>query len=75
MDLSKYNGKHVRITDKWNETFTGMAAYAGCDFLECEWGLDEDGIFIEDVIVCNSQIESIEEIVPHGSAELWTEHF
>ena len=22
----------------------------------------------------NSQIESIEETVPHGSAELWTEH-
>lgn len=34
MDLSKYNGKHVRITDKWNETFTGMAEYANADFLE-----------------------------------------
>ena len=21
MDLSKYDGKHVRITDKWGETF------------------------------------------------------
>ena len=27
MDLKKYDGKHVRITDKWGETFTGMAEY------------------------------------------------
>ena len=27
MDLSKYDGKHVRVTDKWGETFMGMAEY------------------------------------------------
>ena len=48
MDLSKFDGKHVRVTDKWGETFTGMASYGKYDFLECEYGGEEDGIFIED---------------------------
>ena len=74
MDLSKYDGKHVRITDKWNEVFTGMAKYANADFLECEYGGEEDGIFIEDCLIYRSQIVSIEEIEVHGTVELRTEH-
>ena len=73
MDLSKYDGKHVRVTDRWGKTFTGMAEYGNCDFLECEYGGDEDGIFIEDCLIYNSQIVSIEEIEVHGTVELWTE--
>ena len=46
MDLSKYDGKHVRITDKWGETFTGMAEYGNYNFLECEYGGEEDGVFV-----------------------------
>lgn len=74
MNLAEYDGKYVRIIDADENIFSGRAKYGNAEFLECEWGLDEDGIFIEDVIICNSQIKSIEEIVPHGSAELWTEH-
>ena len=73
MDLAKYDGKHVRITDKWGETFAGMAEYGNGSFLECEDGGEEDGIFIEDCLIYHSQIVSIEEIEVHGSAELWTE--
>ena len=73
MNLSKYNGKHVRITDKWGETFVGLAEYGNYNFLECEYGGEEDGIFIEDVLIYNSQIETIEEIEVHGTVELWTE--
>ena len=73
MDLSKYDGKHVRITDKWGETFTGMAEYGNADFLECEYGGDEDGIFIEDVLLYRSQIVSIEEVEVHGTVELRTD--
>ena len=73
MDLSKFDGKHVRITDKWGKIFTGMAEYGNCDFLECEYGGDEDGLFIEDFLIYNSQIASIEEIEVHGTVELWTE--
>ena len=73
MDLSKYDGKHVRVTDKWGKTFTGMAEYGNYNFLECEYGGEEDGIFIEDCLIYNSQIISIEEIEVHGTVELWTE--
>lgn len=73
MNLSLYNGKHVRVTDKWGETLTGLAEYANCDFLECEYGGEEDGIFIEDCLIYHSQITSIEEIEVHGTVELWTE--
>ena len=73
MDLSKYDEKYVRIKDIYGETITGLARYGNRDFLECEWGGDEDGLFIEDFLIYNSQIASIEEIKPHGTAELWTE--
>lgn len=67
MDLTKYDGKHVRITDKWGETFTGMAEYGNYSFLECEYGGEEDGIFIEDCLIYNSLIASIEEIEVHSN--------
>ena len=73
MDLAKYDGKHVRITDKWGEIYAGMAEYGNYNFLECEYGGGEDGIFIEDCLIYNSQIASIEEIEVHGTVELWTE--
>ena len=73
MNLSIYDGKHVRVTNKWGETCTGMAKYANHDFLECEYGGEEDGIFIEDRLVYHSQITSIEEIEVHGTVDLWTE--
>ena len=73
MDLSKYDGKYVRITDKWGEIFAGMAEYGNHSFLECEYGGEEDGIFIEDCLIYNSQIVSIEEIEVHGTVALRTE--
>ena len=73
MDISKYDQKYVRIKDIYGETFTGLACYGVRDFLMHEYGGDEDGIFIEKYLIYNSQIESIEEIEVHGTAELWTE--
>lgn len=73
MELSQYDHKYVRITDKFGETFSGFARHEDREFIMCEYGGDEDGIFIEDVLIYNSLIASIEEIVPHGTAELWTE--
>ncbi len=74
MNLLKYDQKYVRIRDKYGETFSGLADYGDFEFLECEYGGKEDGLFIEDVLLYNSQIESIEEIEVHGTAELRTEH-
>ena len=74
MELSKYNQKYIRIKTIYGDTLTGLARFEDREFLKSEWGGDEDGVFIEDFLIYNSQIESIEEIVPHGTAELWTEN-
>ena len=72
-DLSKYEKKHIQLKDIYGNTFTGLASYGNYEFLMHEYGGDEDGIFIEDYLVYNSQIASIEEIEVHGTAELCTE--
>lgn len=73
MNISKYDYKYVHIDDIYGGTLTGFARYENYDFLMCEYGGKEDGLFIEDFLIYNSQIASIEEIVPHGTAEIWTE--
>ena len=73
MELLKYDGKHVRLTDIYGKTFTGMARYGVYEFLMHEYGGAEDGLFIEDYLIYNSQIAYIEEIEVHGTVELWTE--
>ena len=73
MDLSQYEGKYIRLKDIYGQTFTGRASHGNYEFLMHEYGGKEDGIFIEDWLIYNSQIESIEEIVPHGTVELWTD--
>ena len=73
MKLSEYDKKYVRITDKWGESFTGTASYGSREFLEEEYGGNEDGIFIEDVLIYESQIDSIEITEMHGTAELLTD--
>lgn len=73
MDLLNFEQKHVRVKTIYGDIITGLARYGDCEFLRCEWGGDEDGIFIEDFLIYHSQIESIEEIEVHGTVELWTE--
>lgn len=74
MKLSEYDGKYVLIEDIYGETFTGLAEYGNESFLECEYGMDEDGIFIEDFLILRSQIKSIAETIVHGTAEIRTEN-
>lgn len=74
VDLSKYNEKHVQVKDIYCESFTGIADYYDSEFLMHEYGGDEDGIIIGDVLLYNSQIKTIEEIEVHGTAELRTVH-
>ena len=73
MELAGWDGKYVRIRNIYGDTFSGLAEYGNADFLECEYGGTEDGIFIEGCLIYHSQIETIEEIEVHGTAELWTE--
>lgn len=74
MNLEKYHHKYVKITDIFGETFTGTAEYAIAEFLMHEYGKEEEGIFIEDVLLYRSQIASIEEIQAHGTVCLYTEN-
>ena len=59
MNLSEYDGKYVRVRDANGNDFTGRASYGSADFLECEWGMDEDGIFVEDILICNPLCDSL----------------
>ncbi len=72
MDLSKYDGKYVRAWDVYGGDYTGVADYRGSEYCLHEYGVDEDAVIIEDVLIYASQIASIEETAAHGSAELRT---
>lgn len=74
MNLSEYDGKYVRIKSIYGDNFSGRAKYENYDFFEFEDGGNEDGIFIDDFLIYNSQIESIEEIEVHGTVEMWTDN-
>ena len=72
-ELSKYDGKHVRIKDTFGESFTGVADHLSSEFCLHEYGEEEDGISIDDYLIFASQIAEIEEIEVHGTTELRTE--
>ena len=74
MNLSEYDQKHVRIKDIQGHSLEGLAIYGNSELLECEYGGEEVGIFIDDILIFNSQIGAIEEIEVHGTVELWTEN-
>ncbi len=73
MDLSKFDERHVRLTDIYGETFTGVADHFSSDYNLHEYGKEEDSVMIGEYIIFESQIGSIEEIEVHGTAELRTE--
>ena len=75
MDLAKYDQKYIRLTDVWGETFEGMAEHCSAELCLHEYGdIDEDALKIGGYLIYASQIASAEEVAPHGTAELWTEH-
>ncbi|MBR2522543.1 MAG: GNAT family N-acetyltransferase [Coriobacteriales bacterium] len=71
--LSDFDEKHVRVESIYGDTFSGVADFFDSCFLFDEYGMDEDGIRVDDFIILESQIASIEEIEVHGTAELRTE--
>lgn len=75
MDLAKFDQKYIRLTDVWGETFEGMAEHCSAELCLHEYGdIDEDALKIGGYLIYASQIASAEEVAPHGTAELWTEH-
>lgn len=75
MNLTKFDQKYIRLTDVWGETFEGMAEHCSAELCLHEYGdIDEDALKIGGYLIYASQVAGIEEVTPHGSAELWTEH-
>ena len=73
MDLQIYDKRHVRVTNICGAPHTGVADYYNLDFCLHEYGKNEDGIKVDDVLIYRSQIASIEEIEVHGTVELRTD--
>ncbi len=73
LNIISYDGKYVRLTDKWGDTLTGHAEHQPAEYCFHEYGVDEEGLRVEGCIVYASQITSVEEIEMHGTAELFTE--
>ena len=65
MDLTKYDGKRVRIITPDGETFEGRCSYNNRDFMECEFGFDEDCLQMPWYLFFKRDIRKIE-ILPDG---------
>ena len=73
MNLLSYDGKYVRLTDNWGNTFTGHAEHQSADYCFHEYGVEEEGLRVEGCIVYHSQIASVKVVEMRGTAELFTE--
>ena len=49
MNLSKYDDKYIRVTDRWNDTFVGFAEVFPSGYGLHEFGREEESIKIGDV--------------------------
>lgn len=72
-DLSKYDGKYVRVTDTDGNSFTGYADCCSAEYCFHEYGTEENGVLVEGYLIYASGIASIEETEIIGTAELTTE--
>ena len=59
--LEQYDGKMVRIRDRWGKLLTGIAVSHCAEYIFHEYGVDEEGILINGILLYESCIDSIEE--------------
>ena len=59
--LDHYDGKMIRIVDRWEQSFTGTAIHFNRDYMFHEYGWEEEGILINGCIVRAGDIIDIEE--------------
>lgn len=74
MELKKYDEKLVRIKTNYNEEFEGYCIYNDKEYNECEFGINEEALFLQGyIIIKKSEIEEISIIKnyskPYGLAE------
>ena len=73
MNLNAFHGKHVSVTDRLGNCYTGIADFFPARHCMHEYDIDEDSLIIDHHLIPLSMITSIEEIEMHGMAELRTE--
>ena len=57
--INQYDGKIVRIRDKWGHTFTGVADTYSAEYCLHEYGREEGGIMINGLLLYEGGIEQI----------------
>jgi hypothetical protein len=88
MNLTKYDDKLVRITDKDNNQYEGICYYNNKDFNDCEYGRNEESLditcikfyksFIKKVEIINSfsnEYGKLEELIAEDGDDLIDEVF
>ena len=65
MNLTKYDGKCIRLTDKYGETFEGICSYNSIDYTYHEYGVEEESIQIICFLFYKSQIKEIKSLENH----------
>lgn len=60
--LERYDGRMVRIRDRWGKSFTGRAEALPADYVMHEYGIDVEGVLINGCLICADDMESIEEM-------------
>lgn len=74
MNLRKYDGRLVSITDTCGEIFEGTAEYLVRDYCMHEFGRDEDSLQIANILFFKDDIKRIKKIdsfsSPYGRAEI-----
>lgn len=74
MNLSQYDDQYVRVTDKWSNIFEGISLQFPAGFGLHEFDRDEESFNVAGYQIFESDIDSIECVDPHGSAEIATEN-
>ena len=88
MNITKYDDKLVRITDKDNNQYEGICYYNNKDFNDCEYGRNEESLditcikfyksFIKKVEIINSfsnEYGKLEELIAEDGDDLIDEVF
>ncbi len=65
MKLTKYDGKRVRIETPDGEIFEGRCKYNNREYMECEFGFDEDCLQMPWMLFFRRDIKKIE-VLPDG---------
>ncbi len=62
MDLRPFEGKHVRVTDKFGSIYEGICSHNSADYDEHEFGVNEEALQFPGLVIWKSLIVSVESL-------------